>query len=84
MQDSRIEDMVVAEDYVNHGSEQYILAVGDLEGQAVHNVLWGPGIMHTYPGKPRFEMKPAGAQFMYGGGMKMPGKVFNICVANIS
>lgn len=84
MQDSRIQDMVVAEDYDNHGTEQYLLAVADFEGEMVHNVLWGPMIMHTYPGKPRFEMKPAGAQFMYGGGMKMPGKVFNICVANIS
>lgn len=84
MQDSRIQDAVVAEDYDNHGTEQYLIAVADFEGETVHNVLWGPMIMHTYPGKPRFDMRPAGAKFMYGGGMKMPGKPFGICVANIS
>ena len=84
MQDSRIQDAVVAEDYDNHGTEQYLIAVADFEGQTVHNVLWGPMIMHTYPAKPRFDMRPAGAKFMYGGGMKLPGKPFGISVANIS
>lgn len=84
MQNSRIVDMIAAQDYDNHGTEQYVVAIADFTGKKVHNVLWGPMIMHTYPNKPRFDMQPAGAEFMDGGSMDMPGFVFGVCTANIS
>jgi hypothetical protein len=81
--DTRVIDPTSVQDTDNHGTEHYIFSVGDYAGFA-HNIMYGDITLRTYPGTPRFNRQPAGAQFVYGGGSAFPGKVLRVTNANNS
>ncbi|MET0338588.1 MAG: hypothetical protein ABW063_12610 [Caulobacter sp.] len=87
--DPRIADPIAIEDNDNHGTESHILSVADYTGRQLHNVMYAPMVMWTYDAKaPCTETKPCaplnGAQFEYAGSHKLPGRPFQLGIANIN